>query len=166
MKEAGLPEEAYEIMRKSISNPNNHGYTNSIGTLECRVAVAKHFKGPNMELGPNDVVMVSGANMGLFVLLLSMCNSGDNILVPETGYPFFHKVAPALGVEVRPYKLIPEKSWQIDLGDADKKIDLNTRFIWIINPSNPGGSIFSKSHMLEILALSDKHKIPIVSDEV
>jgi tyrosine aminotransferase len=47
--------------------------------------------------------------MGLFYLLLSICNPGDNILVPEPGYPFYHNLAPAMQVEARIYNLLAEK---------------------------------------------------------
>ena len=43
--------------------------------------------------------------MGLYITLLSICNEGDNILVPEPSYPFYNKTAPALGVNVKKYQL-------------------------------------------------------------
>lgn len=77
-------------------NPNNHSDTEPIaGDLAARVSVAKHFQGETAaaRLTAEDVIMTHGANMGLFNILLSVLNSGDNILVPEPGYPFFHLTA-------------------------------------------------------------------------
>jgi len=62
--------------------------------LSARASVAKHFGSEESKLTSSDVILTHGANMGLFNLLLSILNPGDNILVPEPGYPFFHLTAP------------------------------------------------------------------------
>jgi len=49
--------------------------------------------------------------------LWAACDPGSNILVPEIGYPFYNSIAPAYGVEVRKYKLLQDKNWEIDLED-------------------------------------------------
>lgn len=119
-----------------------------------------------MTITPNDVILSHGANMGLFISLMSITNPGDNVLVPEPGYPFFHKNGPSVGVEARSYKLNPEKGFQIDLEHLATLVDEKTRFLWIVNPSNPCGSIFPRSHMEEIFAFCRTHKLFIISDEV
>lgn len=104
--------------------------------------------------------------MGLFYILQASTNPGDNILVPEPSYPFYHKTAPALGVECRKYRLLPHKNWEIDLDNLESQIDEKTKYIWVVNPSNPCGSVFSIKHIKEIFAVARKHKKLIVSDEV
>jgi aspartate/methionine/tyrosine aminotransferase len=75
-------------------NPKNHSYTASCGSLPAREAVAKHYGGSNLKITSADVTITHGANMGLFILLTSITNPGDNILVPEPSYPFYHKNGP------------------------------------------------------------------------
>ncbi|EGR29312.1 tyrosine aminotransferase, putative [Ichthyophthirius multifiliis] len=104
--------------------------------------------------------------MGLYYLLLATANPGDNILVPEPSYPFYHKNAPSIGVQIRPYQLLPQQNWEIDFEQLEKLIDQKTRFLWIVNPSNPCGSIFSEQHMSEIFSFCKKKSIFIISDEV
>lgn len=106
-----MPQAGYDIVKKSILNPKNHSYAASNGSIAARNAIAKHFGGSNMTITGNDVILTHGANMGLFISLMSITNSGDNILVPEPGYPFFHKNGPSVGVEARSYKLNPEKGY-------------------------------------------------------
>ncbi|KAL4434856.1 hypothetical protein ABPG74_021195 [Tetrahymena malaccensis] len=161
-----MPQAGYDIVKKSILNPKNHSYAASNGSLAARNAIAKHFGGSNMAITGNDVILTHGANMGLFISLMSITNSGDNILVPEPGYPFFHKNGPSVGVEARSYKLNPEKGYQIDLEHLATLVDEKTRFLWVVNPSNPFGSIFTKEHIEEIFAFCRKHKLFIISDEV
>jgi tyrosine aminotransferase len=63
------------------------------------------------------------------------------------GYPFFTDVCPALGVKAVPYKLVKERNFEMDLVDAQSKVNHNTQFIFVINPTNPMGTIFSEEHM-------------------
>lgn len=60
----------------------------------------------------------------------------------------------------------PENEFSIKLDTVESQIDDKTKFFMIINPSNPCGSVFSKEHMEEILAVSEKHQVPIVADEI
>lgn len=60
----------------------------------------------------------------------------------------------------------PEKNWEVDLESLDEAIDENTAALVITNPSNPCGSVWSKEHLKEILAVADKNKVPIIADEI
>jgi len=60
----------------------------------------------------------------------------------------------------------PDDGWSIDLDHLESQIDENTRAILVNNPSNPCGGVFSREHMLQIVAVSEKYRLPIVADEV
>lgn len=80
----------YDIIKNSIKHSDSAKYPDPEGHLEARTSVAKHFSGENNQLLSDDVILTHGANMGLYLLLLSILNPGDNVLVPEPGYPFYH----------------------------------------------------------------------------
>jgi len=61
---------------------------------------------------------------------------------------------------------VPEREWQVDLEKVEPLIDARTRAFLVVNPSNPCGTVFSKEHQLEIIALARKHKLPLFCDEV
>lgn len=87
----------YNIVRNSIRNISNHSLPPlSQGPFEARAAVAKHFQSTKYSLSASDVILTHGVNMGLFNILLSVLNPGDNILVPVPGYPFYHLTAPVI----------------------------------------------------------------------
>lgn len=71
-----------------------------------------------------------------------------------------------MGVEARAYRLEAENNFTIDLKNLATLVDEKTKFLWVVNPSNPCGTIFSRTHMEEIFAFCRVHKIFIVSDEV
>ena len=54
----------------------------------------------------------------------------------------------------------------MDLSDLEKQLDSNVAAIVVNNPSNPCGSVYSRQHLLDILAVAEKHKVPIIADEV
>jgi len=97
---------------------------------------------------------------------MTLANPGDNFLAPSPGFPLSNTMASNMGINVKHYSLVEERDWEIDLKQLEDLIDEKTTFLLINNPSNPLGSVWSKQHMLDIIALCKKHKLPIVADEV
>ena len=60
----------------------------------------------------------------------------------------------------------PERQWEADIDHMEQLIDKDTVAIVIVNPSNPCGSVYSKQHLLDILAVAEKHRLPIIADEI
>ena len=158
-----MQETGYEALRNVLASPANHGYTMTNGVPPAREAIVNLYK-PKFEVTANHVVIQHGANQSLFCALLSFTNPGDDILVPEFGYPIFQKLAPALNVNLIKYKLTA--NFQIDLEHVKAVMTPQTQFIFIINPMNPTGKIFSLEHMQQILHFCDENQLPIVADEV
>lgn len=98
--------------------------------------------------------------------IAALCEVGDNILAPRPGFPLCLPIAQNLGLDLKFYDLLPERSWEIDLDSLRSQVDDRTKAILINNPSNPCGSCFSKAHLAQILEVANEAKIPIISDEV
>jgi tyrosine aminotransferase len=60
----------------------------------------------------------------------------------------------------------PEREWEVDLAHLESLINAKTKAILVNNPSNPCGSVYSKEHLEDILAIAAKHRIPIIADEI
>lgn len=95
-----------------------------------------------------------------------LADSGDNILMPRPGFPLYKTLASGYGVNVKEYDLDPSKDWDIDLEHLESLIDSRTVAIVYNNPSNPCGSVFSEEHIRSLLAIAEKHCIPIIADEI
>ena len=85
--------------------------------------------------------------MGLLSIFMAFTNEGDEVLVPEIGYPFYQDLCPALGRKAVPYKLKKDSNFEIDLEHVASLITDKTSFMYVINPTNPMGTVFSKAHM-------------------
>lgn len=152
-------------VQKALKIPKNSGYTASFGTKEAREALAKHYSVTDCPLDADDVVLTHGTQGALNILLKAFCNPDDNFLVPAPAYPYAASVSKALKLNHRIYKLNPDADWEADIKNMESLIDDNTRFILINNPSSATGSVYTRKYLEDILAVADKYKIPLVTDE-
>uniref|UniRef100_A0A1B0CWQ2 Tyrosine aminotransferase n=1 Tax=Lutzomyia longipalpis TaxID=7200 RepID=A0A1B0CWQ2_LUTLO len=159
-----IVEPVIEMLRLNQCN----GYGPSTGRVEARQAVAE-YEATNNNVGPltaEDIILCSGCSSALELCIAALADSGQNILIPRPGFSIYQTLAPGFGVSLRMYNLLPERNWEIDLLHLESLIDENTAALIVINPSNPCGSVFSKSHLQQIIKLAEKYYLPIIADEI
>ena len=150
----------------SLGTERFNGYCPSTGRPEARQAVATFYETPTSPLTADDIIITSGGSGALEIALKALLNPGDNILLPQPGFALYQTIAEHYGSSCKFYNLTPESGWECDLTNLESLIDERTKCILINNPSNPCGSVFSKKHLEDILVIAEKHKIPIVADEI
>ena len=158
--------EVVEAVRESLMKGQRNGYGPSTGFIEARQAVAEYVSVPGAEITADDVILCSGCSCALDIAISTMADAGQNILVPRPGFPIYTTLSAGQEIETREYNLLPNRDWESDLGHMESLIDENTAAIIINSPSNPCGSVFSVSHLKEILAIAEKYKVPIIADEI
>ncbi|XP_065193019.1 tyrosine aminotransferase-like [Sycon ciliatum] len=151
---------------EEVENGQSNGYCLSFGSKAACSAVAEYYSTPEAPLTCSDVVLASGCSGALSMAINVLTNPGDNILIPCPGFSLYRCLASARQVEARSYRLIPEKSWEIDLDNMESLIDENTKAIVVNNPSNPCGSVYTLQHLKDIAAVAYRRRVPIISDEV
>jgi tyrosine aminotransferase len=151
---------------QTLKKGKGNGYTNELGWFEARKTLSQVYSYQNIDLEVDDVIMDIGGLGAISTILQVFLNPGDNILIPSPGFPLYRTMAENLNAEGIVYKLNPYKSWEVDLEDLDAQVTPNTKLLVIVNPSNPCGSVYSKEHLLEILAWAEKNKVCILADEV
>jgi tyrosine aminotransferase len=161
-----LPEVTKQALIDAVESEKYNGYTHSSGMPDARQAVVDKYSTEAAPFAADDVLLTFGCSGAYYTVFSAMCEPGDNVLVPSPGFPLCQPVWQNLGIEMKHYQLDSEKDFDIKLDTLESQIDEKTKFILVINPSNPCGSVFSKSHMEEIIAISEKHQIPIVADEI
>lgn len=105
-----------------------------------------------------------GCNHALEFCILTLAGPGENILIPRPCFAYGPLTSP--GIITKFYNLNPDRDWEIDLEHMESLIDEKTRAILVNHPGNPCGNVFSKEHILDILAVAERHQLPIISDEV
>lgn len=152
---------------RTVESGKYNGYAHSLGHDEARRAIARYSAHQsNEEIKVENIFITSGCSAALEYCILALAERGQNILLPRPGFCLYQTLAVGMDIEVRYYDLLPEKQWQADLVQLETLIDDKTAALLINNPSNPCGSVFSKQHLEDILAICDKHYLPIIADEV
>ncbi|KAJ1967578.1 hypothetical protein IWQ62_001770 [Dispira parvispora] len=155
-----------DAVLNQLNSYQANGYAPSYGIPTARAAVARKFHTPDAPLTPDDVILTSACSGALEMAIGSLADPGQNILVPLPGFPLYKTLAQSRGVDIREYRLLPERNWEVDLADFESLIDDNTAAVIINNPSNPCGSVFSRTHLLAILAVCERNHVPIIADEI
>lgn len=161
-----VPEEIETFVIKSIRQRKYNGYGPSTGYEQSRTAVAKYASTENCKVEAKDVVLTSGCSGALDLCITCLANPGQNILVPRPGFSIYKTLAESQSIQVKHYNLLPDKSWEIDVNQLESLIDENTAAIVINNPSNPCGSVYSRSHLQDVLKVCEIYKVPVIADEI
>lgn len=155
-----------DAVRESLDSYQWNGYGPSAGHPDARKAVADYVSPHQGFVTPGDVILTSGCSSALDICITALGSDGDNILCPRPGFSIYNTLAEGMGIQIRHYDLIPELNWEIDLEHMESLIDDRTTAILITNPSNPCSSVFSEEHLKRILAIAERHRLPIIADEV
>lgn len=99
----------------------------------------------------------------------ALADPGDRILLPRPGFTLYQTICQAENIKATHYPLRPEKNWEIDLQALRSIFQSEGTKIaaWLINnPSNPCGSVYSREHLTDCLALANEFRIPVIADEI
>lgn len=151
---------------KNVQSKKFNGYAPSTGLPVCRKAIADKFGCPEAPLTSDDIIVTSGCSGSIVIAIQGVAGTGDNILCPAPGFCLYETAAGHSGSETKFYNLDPSRQWEVDIAHMESQIDSRTKAIVVNNPSNPCGANYSKEHLLDILAVAEKHKLVIIADEI
>ena len=142
------------------------GYTPNAGIAPLRLAFARHAeKLSGTEIAADRVFVTSGAQQGLHLAMSLLLDAGDEILVPNPGYPTFAMTAKLLHAVPVEYPLYPEHGFQPRIEDLEALLTPRTRVLLLNSPSNPLGAVFSPGLTEQLVDLARRHDLWIISDE-
>src|SRR5688572_9341039 len=167
----GSPDQApssnvIDALIASAKNPANHGYQNYKGIPQFRKAIADFYSNTyNTTLDPETMILpLMGSKEGIMHIAMAFVNEGEEVLIPNPGYPTYSSVASLVGAKLRPYELKEELDWGIDI-EALKKSDLSkVKLMWVNFPHMPTGRTASYEEMKALVDLARKHQFLIVND--
>jgi aspartate/methionine/tyrosine aminotransferase len=140
------------------------GYTSTAGDPALRLAVARRY--PAIADGPESVVITIGSQEAVFTTIMTLVDPGDEVLVPDPGYPAYPVVVSLLGGSAARYPLRHERRFRVDPDDVLGRITPKTRLVVLCSPSNPSGAM-DDDHDLERLAAGlHAAGVPWLSDEI
>lgn len=158
------PQEAVDAMHSAL-NKDTFSYYPTVGIKEAREAVAAYVSKNGDEVCADDVIITSGGSSALEMCFFVLANPGENILIPTPSFNY-RTWLHGPGIISKSYKLDPTKNWEIDLHHLESQIDDKTRGILVNNVGNPCGNVFSKEHILDIIEIAERYRLPIISDDI
>ena len=145
---------------------SEHGYQPTIGTSELRTAMAGFYKRwYDVEIdAATEVQPLIGSKEGILHITLAFVNPGEQVLVPNPGYPTYTALSRLLGADVVTYDLREDKGWQPDF-DALEQMDLSrVRLMWTNYPNMPTGGNACRETYQRLVDFARRHGIVVVND--
>lgn len=144
---------------------DNDYYTDSEGWPDLRQSIVEKENGKKgLDLTSADVLVTNGVSEGLDMVMGSIVEENDEILLPGPYYPPYSSYAKFYGANIREFKILKDGTPDID--DIRKKITNKSRAICLINPSNPTGEVFDLKSLQSIIDIATENDLYIICDEI
>jgi len=155
-----------DALMASANNPANHGYQNYKGIPALREAIRDFYKGTyHVELNAEqNILPLMGSKEGIMHIAMAFVNEGEEVLIPDPGYPTYSSVAKLVGAKLCTYNLTEERSWGVDI-ELLRKQDLSkVKLMWVNYPHMPTGKVASRAELQELVNLARENNFLIIND--
>ncbi|UCG61870.1 MAG: pyridoxal phosphate-dependent aminotransferase [Candidatus Zixiibacteriota bacterium] len=160
------PDNISEAGMKALRDGETH-YSPSGGVPAARKAVAEYYCSERqMDIGPHNVIIMPGAKPVIYTALCATINEGDEVIIPNPGYPTYESVVNYLGAKPVFVNLLEKKDFRFEVEELKSLITPKTRMIVINSPENPTGGMLTREDLEAIHELADKHDLWILTDEI
>lgn len=146
--------------------PNTHGYQSYKGAPILRQAIADWYsRYYQVTLDPNTEIMpLIGSKEGIVHICMTYLQEGDEVLIPNPGYPTYTSAVRVTGATTVPYELSQENNWLIDFDALEKRDLTKVKMMWMNYPHMPTGASATIEFFEKAIAFAHKHNILIVHD--
>ena len=158
------PDNVKEAMINAIRKGENY-YSASEGLKELRVEIAKKENVKGLSLSSDDILITNGVSEGLDMVISSIVEEGDEVLLPGPYYPPYASYVRLHGGIPVEFAVDLDNSTP-DIDDIKSKITSKTIAICLISPNNPTGVVFNESSLKKLVELANQHNLYIICDEI
>ena len=155
-----------EALNKSASNVANHGYQNYKGIPALRESIRDFYTntyGVKLDAEKN-ILPLMGSKEGIMHISMAFVNEGEEVLIPDPGYPTYSSVAKLVGARLRPYNLSEESKWDVDIESLRKQDLSKVKIMWVNYPHMPTGKVASHDELQQLVNLAKENNFLIVND--
>lgn len=147
-------------------DPDAHGYQPTAGLPELHEAMAGFYKRTyGVQADPvTEIQPIIGSKEGIMYVTLAFCNPGDEVLVPDPGYPTYTAVNKIFGTRIVNYDLSEEHDWQPDFGKLEKMDLSRVKVMWTNYPNMPTGGNAHRDTLEKLVEFARRHHIVVVND--
>ncbi len=151
----------------ALRNPAALSYEpNPRGLESARRAVTGYYAARNDHVSAEDIILTTSTSEAYSYVFRTLCNPGDELLIPSPGYPLFDFLADIQDVSLVRYPLLYDHGWQIDFHALEQAITPRTRGVIVVHPNNPTGQFAKHAEMSKLNAICSAREMAIIADEV
>ncbi|TAK20372.1 MAG: aminotransferase class I/II-fold pyridoxal phosphate-dependent enzyme [Nitrosarchaeum sp.] len=158
------PDNVKEAMINAIRKGENY-YSASEGLKELRVEIAKKENAKGLSISSDDILITNGVSEGLDMVISSIVEEGDEVLLPGPYYPPYASYVRLHGGIPVEFAVDLDNSTP-DIDDIKSKITSKTVAICLISPNNPTGIVFNESSLKKLVEIANQHNLYIICDEI
>ena len=153
-------------IKDSLLEPKAHMYQSYQGLPELREAIASFYqKQYNVTLDANsEVLPLMGSKEGIMHISMAFLNKGDQVLIPNPGYPTYSSVTQLLEAEAVFYDLKEENNWQPDFEALSKVDTTNVKLMWLNYPHMPTGAQVDVETFIRLIEWAKKNDVLLIND--
>lgn len=155
-----------KVLQEESSKANVHAYQSYKGSPVLRKAISEWYnKWYGVSLDPeSEVLPLIGSKEGIMHICMTYLDAGDEVLVPNPGYPTYRSAVALAGGKTVNYDLTASSSWEPDFESIEKNDLSRVRLMWINYPQMPTGKLPSTELFKKIIAFGIKHRILVCHD--
>ena len=158
------PDNVKEALINAVRNGENY-YSESEGLPELRTAIAEKEYAKGLSVSGDDILVTNGVSEGLDMVISSIVDEGDEVLLPGPYYPPYASYVRLRGGIPVEFTVDLNNSTP-DIDDIRSKITSKTVAICLISPNNPTGVVFNEKSLKELVDLANEHNLYILCDEI
>ena len=158
------PDNVKDALIKAIKQGENY-YAPSEGLLELRKEIAKKENIKGLSVGAEDILVTNGISEGLDMVISSIVEEGDEVLLPGPYYPPYASYVRLRGGTPVEFA-VDLKNSTPDIDDIRSKITSKTVAICLISPNNPTGVVFNEKALKQVVDIANEHNLYIICDEI
>ena len=160
------PIEVIKGLNNALTNPAAHQYQPYKGTADFRNAI-KEFYSAHYSVSldaEKEILPLMGSKEGILHISMAFLNEGDEVLIPNPGYPTYSSVTKLVGAKPVYYDLNEKGKWLPDLESLEKTDLSKVKLMWVNYPHMPTGASATKKVFQDLVTFAKKHHILIVND--
>ena len=160
------PANVREAAKRAIDDGWTH-YGPPLGLPELREAIAADASArKGFPASADRVVVTPGAKPIMYYAMLALVEPGDEVIVPDPGFPIYASMAAWAGGTVVPLPIRQAHEFRLDLDELASLITPRTRLLVINSPANPTGGVFTRDDIERIAELVLRHDLVVLADEI
>lgn len=163
------PKAALKAAREALVT-GNLGYTDALGTLSLRQAIAGHYsRRHGLDIDPARIAVTTGSSAGFNLAFLGLFDAGDTVAIARPGYPAYRNILKALGLNVLEVAVSAETHYTLtpeSLEEAQVQAGCRLKGVLLASPANPTGTVTGRKALKALAEYCTANSIAFISDEI